>query len=156
MGLLRTLLRPDSEEAEAADRSICLSAANLLQVGEFQFLQLAYRQWFAEDMPDALTGRLFAAYMLRDTVPAWARHYARTILQQAETGRLDPDDPAYHRYDHDYHTAVPQGLRRFLVAAAVLVVAILGAIVAASLAARPSLSLLPPYFERDAAPAEDR
>ncbi len=38
-----TLLHPDHEELAMKDRLVVISAANQLQVGEFQLLQLAYR-----------------------------------------------------------------------------------------------------------------
>ena len=38
--LWKTILRPDHEELEMKDRLAVISAANQLQVGEFQLLQL--------------------------------------------------------------------------------------------------------------------
>ena len=47
-GLWETLLHPDREELAMKERLVVISAANQLQVGEFQLLQLAYREWFDE------------------------------------------------------------------------------------------------------------
>ena len=61
------------------ERLVVISAANQLQVGEFQLLQLAYKEWFGEDLPEALVSKLFTSYMLHNYVPHWARHYARRM-----------------------------------------------------------------------------
>ena len=99
MTLLQTLIRPDREES--AQRAEVARAANLLQVGEFQFLQLAYSRWHGEEMPEEVINRMFMAYMLHDQVPYWARHHAHHILALDGQGALDEADPAYHRYDRD-------------------------------------------------------
>ncbi len=119
-GLWETLLHPDREEFAMKERLVVISAANQLQVGEFQLLQLAYRAWHHKDLPEALVTKLFTSYMLHNRVPHWARHYARRVIALEELGDLDDLDPRYHRYDTDYHTHVPRGLRRFCVATAVL------------------------------------
>jgi len=147
MNFFETLIRPDKEEQ--TERAEVARAANFLQVGEFQLLQLAYKEWHGQDLPEALVDRLFAAYMLHNEVPHWARQYARNILRLEEQGRLDDLDPKYHRYDADYHTHVPGGVRRFFAAAAVLVLCLGGSLLFAELATGDSTSVLPPYFERD-------
>ncbi|MGF1640520.1 MAG: hypothetical protein ACFCUO_06185 [Rhodospirillales bacterium] len=155
MNFFEVLVHPDREELEAGERALVCSAANLLQVGEFQLLQLAYQEWFGRDLPQALVARLFGDYMLRNEVPHWARHYARLILAREEHGLLDIDDPAYHRYDHDYHTVVPQGLRRFCIAVGILTFVLVSSLLVASLSATKSLSLLPPYFEEREMPTKE-
>ncbi len=152
MNFFSTLLHPDREELEMEERMIISSAANVLQVGEFQFLQLAYREWFGEDLPEAMVSRLFAAYMLRNEVPHWARHYARLILMRDEQGTLAAHDARYHRYDHDYHTTVPYGVQRFCLVVGLLALALVSGIVIANRAAYKPTSLLPPFFERNELP----
>ncbi len=98
-GLLQTLLRPDHEEP--SDRSDVAQAANLLQIGEFQLLQLAYAEWHGEDIPAALVDGLFARYMFHVEVPVWARPYARKILELDGDGELEDSREAFHRYDCD-------------------------------------------------------
>ena len=73
-GLLKTLLRPDHEDDP--ELAQIAQAANILQVGEFQFLQLAYREWHAVDIPETAMDGLFKQYMLNGEVPFWARDYA--------------------------------------------------------------------------------
>ena len=148
MNFFSTLLHPDREELEMEDRMIVSSAANILQVGEFQLLQLAYQEWFGEDLPEAMVTQVFTTYMLRNEVPHWARHYARLILMRAEQGLLAENDAGYHRYDHDYHTSVPRGMQQFCLVAGLLTLALVSGIVVASKAVDKPASLLPPYFER--------
>ena len=49
-GLLRTLIKPDWDDDPK--RSEILDAANLLQVGEFQLVQLAYKDWYREELSE--------------------------------------------------------------------------------------------------------
>lgn len=147
MNFFKVLLHPDREEHENPDRNLVAQAANLLQIGEFQLLQLAYRHWHGQEMPSSETDSYFAAYMLRSQVPAWARHYARRIHSLAARGELDDQDPAYHRYDREQYTSIPGGLRSFC-AILVLVVGCMGALILlAHVSSTGSLSVLPPYFE---------
>lgn len=132
-----------------ADRMIMVSAANLLDIGEFQFLQLAYREWFGKDLPQHLVDRLFHRYMMESEVPPWARHYARLILARADGGRLDPSDSAYHRYDHAYRTKVPKGVQSFVALVSVLAFFLIASVLIADLGVRSPMSRLPPYFDRD-------
>ena len=46
-GLLKTLIKPDWDDDPK--RSETLHAANLLQIGGFQLMQLAYKVWYNED-----------------------------------------------------------------------------------------------------------
>jgi hypothetical protein len=147
-GLWETLLNPEREEAEMKERLIVIEAANQLQVGEFQLLQLAYREWHGKDLPEALVAKLFTSYMLNHRVPNWARHYARLIIEGHEKSEIDDNATKYHRYDYDYHTSVPKGFQRFCLAASVVMIAIFGSIYVADQVANEPVSLLPPYFEK--------
>jgi hypothetical protein len=147
MNFFRVLLNPESEETEHPDRKLVGSAANLLQVGEFQLLQLAYHQWFGKDLPQEFISSLFTAYMMHHQVPPWARHYARSILERHLSGQLNTNDPTYHRYDNDYVRKLPIGLARFLLAIALVAFIMLASIFVASLVKKEATSILPPYFE---------
>ena len=146
MNLFQTLLRPDHEENP--ERTEVAKAANILQVGEFQLLQLAYFKWHGQDLPVALVDRLFTNYMLHSEVPHWVRHYARRIIEDAGQGVININDPWFHRYDHDYHTWVPQGLQRFCIAVAGLIIVVFGSIYMANRVVDSPTSMLPPYFEK--------
>ena len=145
MNLFKTLIHPDHEEHP--ERAEVARAANLLQIGEFQLLQLAYEDWFGSDMPAGESDRLFGAYMMHNQVPAWARHYARRILGLDAAGMLDDSDPAYHRYDPDYRTIrLPDGIRRFCAASAMIVFVLGGGIWLSHQTVDPTSQILPPYF----------
>ena len=149
MNFFKALLRPDREELESKDKAVISAAANLLQIGEFQLLQLAYRAWHGRDLPEAMVDKLFAAYMLKDQIPPWARHYARKIIADSEQGRIDDRDPAYHRYDSDYQSSVPGGRLRFGLAVTALIFAVGGGLVLAELSVGSPAGLLPPYLDEN-------
>jgi hypothetical protein len=143
--LLKTLLRPDREDDP--ERSLVAQAANILQVGEFQVLQLAYHEWFGQELPEHLSDRLFQAYMLNGQVPGWARDYASRIVRQDEIDLIDSHDPTYHRYDQNYVTHVPRGVRQFTYACLILASIFVVSIFIGQVAGVEATSILPPYFE---------
>ena len=49
-GLLKTLIKPDWDENPK--RSLIIQAANLVQIGEFQLIQLAYKAWYEKNLPE--------------------------------------------------------------------------------------------------------
>lgn len=143
----QTLIKPDREDPEDAERALVAKAANILMVGEFQLLQLAYYEWHGGDLPVAQIDRLFTDFMMKGHVPHWARHYARRIIANYTRGRLNINDPYYHRYDYDYHTWVPRGFQRFCIAVAGVIIAVFGSIYVANVVVDSPASMLPPYFE---------
>ena len=145
--MLETLLRPDHDDEEMKERLVVIEAANQLQVGEFQLLQLAYREWHGEDLPEALVSKIFTDYMLRSEVPHWARHYARMIVSGCEHGDIDMNAHRYHRYDHDYGSPLRYPVRRFCLAVASLIVFLGGSILIANIAAVNPASMFPPYLD---------
>ncbi len=147
MDFFQTLLRPDREENP--ERAEVGRAANLLQVGEFQFLQLAYRAWHGREMPETAVDRIFSSYMLHNAVPYWAQHYAREIMRRDAAGLLEPNDPLYHGYDVDYRGSVANGVRRFCAAASVVAAVMAGGVLIGHFAATEGTSVLPPYFEKE-------
>jgi hypothetical protein len=153
MNFFETLIHPDKEEAEFAEKAIILSAANLLQVGEFQLLQLAYRDWFARDLNEDAANRLFSAYMLQNQVPFWARHYARRLLEREDKGLIDENDPAYHRYDNYYERIVSKDRAALFLLLLVVGFIFGGSFYVAAVADFSATSLLPPYFGADELPS---
>ena len=146
INFIKTLMRPDQEEDP--ERTVVARAANILQVGEFQLMQLAYHDWYGQELPAALCDQLFQAYMLRDEIPTWARHYARRIIDFEDRGLIDCNDAYYHRYDREYVTHVPQGVRQFTVVSVILASILVLGVVIGELAAGEDGSLLPPYFDQ--------
>jgi hypothetical protein len=149
MNFFDTLIHPDREEN--AQRGEVARAANLLQVGEFQLLQLAYEAWFGQEMPPRECDRLFGDYMMRDQVPHWARHYARRIIGLDADGALDDRDAAYHRYDPQFRAVDPGGVRKFCAAAALILVFLGGGLWFSHLPLdRKTSQMFPPYVsDRD-------
>jgi len=146
--LWETLLNPDREDADMKVRVVVIEAANRLQVGEFQLMQLAYREWHGKDLPETMVARLFTDYILRDDVPHWARHYARTIIDGCDRGQIDMNAAQYHRYDHEYTTSVPHGTKRFCIAVGCLILFLGGGIILADMTAGKRGSMFPPYLDQ--------
>ncbi len=144
-GFFKTLVRPDREEDP--ERTLVARAANVLQVGEFQLLQLAYYEWHGHELPQDDCGKLFQVYMLHGEIPAWARNFATWVLRQDEIDMIDSGNPSFHRYDNDYITHDPDGLRKFVAATLFIAFVLVGGIMVTHLSAGTGTSILPPYFE---------
>ena len=55
--LIKTLLKPDWDNNPK--RSEIIEASNLVQIGEFQLIQLAYKAWYKEDLPEVKINNIF-------------------------------------------------------------------------------------------------
>ena len=79
---------PFDETLEPDVQSV-LDAAAMLDVTEFELFRLAYAHWHGR-VPDEYTleGH-FVAYMFRDLVPPWVRHFARTVERLFHRDELD-------------------------------------------------------------------
>lgn len=146
-GLLQTLMHPDHDDAP--ERGLVAAAANILQVGEFQLLQLAYYDWFGVDLPPETSHHIFNTYMLRNEVPIWARNYAQRIIKMDKEGKLDGNLARYHRYDSDYFRASAQGGRRLTLVVLGLGGLLLGGLALSSITTKEVTSVLPPFFNED-------
>lgn len=146
MNFWETLLHPDKEELDGAERRVIANAANILQVGEFQLLQLAYREWHGEDLPEDHMDRLFKSYMIDGIAPPWARHYARGIVKDEESGRLDYNQRRYHRFDCDYNVKTRLDARSVAFALGFMAMMIGGGLAISNFEADPTTSMFPPYL----------
>ena len=99
-GLLKTLIKPDWDEDPK--RSEILHAANLLQIGEFQLIQLAYKVWYKENLPEDKINNIFSEYMITGIIPIWVTYYAKDILKLDQVNVLDSYNEKYHVYDHEF------------------------------------------------------
>ena len=99
-GLVKTLIKPDWDDN--LKRSEILHAANLLHVGEFQLIQLAYKSWYKEDLPEDKINKIFSEYMVTAIIPIWVTHYAQDILKLNKANVLDSFNDKYHVYDHEF------------------------------------------------------
>lgn len=121
MNLWEIVFHPEREEQSA--RGEIIDAANQLETGEFQVLQLAYLENFGRPMEEARAREYFQSYILANKVPWWARAYARRILELARENRLDMSDPHYHQFDSECYRESGQKHHAFwpLVGMAVLI-----------------------------------
>ena len=148
MNLIDLVFFPDREETK--NKSDICKAANILQIGEFQLLQLAYYDWYGTELPENKFNSLFHAYTCREYVPMWARHYARKILDLDQQGLLYDLDPHYHRYD--IVPPPPPQKNDFLYACLLCLGVLFGTILLATLFTNESITQFPPYFERATIP----
>ena len=99
-GLLKTLIKPDWDDNPK--RSEILHAANLLQVGEFQLIQLAYKVWYKKELPEEQISKIFNEYMISGIIPIWVTYYAKDIIKMDYANVLDSYSDKYHVYDHEF------------------------------------------------------
>ena len=145
MNLLDALLHPERDENP--ERALVAHAANLLEVGEFQLVELAFAAWFGREMTEAEGHRYFDLYCVGSRVPPWLMHFARTIIEREANGELNEHEPHYHRFDRDYRSSrLPNGVRQFIVAVTIVCGVLGGAIVFASYSADCGASQYPPCF----------
>jgi len=67
-----------------------LKTSSVLNVGEFRVFQIAYKEWFGEEVDEATIEGYFTPYMFKDIVPLWVRHFCTRVLQLDSDDRLDP------------------------------------------------------------------
>ncbi|MDJ0948077.1 MAG: hypothetical protein QNJ94_04070 [Alphaproteobacteria bacterium] len=65
-------------------------ASELLEIGEFELFELAYRQWYGRTAHPKAIERQFVGYMFGKEPPAWVRHFVREVLTLQQDGQLDP------------------------------------------------------------------
>jgi len=99
-GLLKTLIKPDWDDNPK--RSEILQAANVLHIGEFQLIQLAYKVWYKENLPEDKINKIFSEYMVTGIIPIWVMNYARDIIKLNKANVLDAYNDKYHVYDHEF------------------------------------------------------
>ena len=148
-GLLKTLIKPDWDESPK--RSEILHAANLLQIGEFQLIQLAYKVWYKEDLPEDKINNIFSEYMVTGIIPIWVTAYAKDILKLDQANVLDSYNEKYHIYDHEFGAYIydnKQRRRRGVLYATIIVcVFVVTHFMAANYVEEPA-SFYPPYIEK--------
>ena len=66
-----------------------LDAAAMLDVTEYELFRLAYRRWYGSVPDDGKVEPHFVAYMFRNVVPLWVRHFARKVESLFRRGKLD-------------------------------------------------------------------
>ena len=147
-GLLRTLIKPNWDDDPK--RSEILDAANLLQIGEFQLVQLAYKDWYREELPEDKIDKIFGEYMFKRIIPIWAIFYARDIKKLDKANALSSHDERYHIYDYEFGECYNEKQRRsrgILYATIVILVFIFTHFMAANYFEEPA-GFFPPYIEK--------
>ena len=97
---LRTLVKPDWDDNPK--RTEILHAANLIQIGEFQLIQLAYKAWYEKDLPEDKISNIFKEYMVTGIIPIWVTYYAADIIKLDKANVLDSYNKKYHIYDYEF------------------------------------------------------
>ena len=148
-GFFKTLIKPDWDDSPK--RSEILNAANLLHIGEFQLIQLAYKVWFREDLPEDKINKIFTEYMISGIVPIWVTYYARDILKLNKGNVLDPHNEKYHIHDHefgDHITDDKQRKRKGIFYTLIIVLAFVTTHYMASNYVEEPAGFYPPYIEK--------
>jgi len=150
-GLLKTLIKPDWDEDPK--RSEILHAANLLQIGEFQLIQLAYKVWYKKDLPEDKINNIFSEYMITGIIPIWVTYYAKDILKLDQVNVLDSYNEKYHVYDHEIGAYIydnKQRKRRGILYATIIAFVFVASHYMAInyVEVEESASFYPPYIEK--------
>ena len=151
-GLLKTLIKPDWDDNPK--RSEILNAANLLHVGEFQLIQLAYKIWYNEDLPESRINKLFGEYMFKGIIPIWVTYYARDILKLDKVNKLNSYDNKYHAYDHEFGEYIydeKQRKKRGIFYTIIIGIFFIGSHYMAANYIEEPAGLFPPYVEKKVA-----
>ena len=98
--LIKTLLKPDWDDSPK--RSEIIQAANLIQIGEFQLIQLAYKSWYKKELPLDKINYIFNEYMVTGIIPIWVTYYAKDIIKLDKANVLDSNNERYHIYDNEF------------------------------------------------------
>ena len=150
-GLLKTLIKPDWDDNPK--RSEILNAANLLQIGEFQLIQLAYKVWYEKTLPENKINNIFSEYMVTGIIPIWVTYYAKDILKLDQANVLDSHNKKYHIYDCEFGEYIyddKQRKRRGVVYAIIIAFVFIATHYMAInyVEDKESASFYPPYIEK--------
>jgi len=148
-GLLKTLVKPDWDDNPK--RSEILDAANILQIGEFQLIQLAYKVWYNENLPEDKINKIFEEYMIRGIIPIWVTYYARDIIKLDNANVLNGYDEKYHVYDHEFGEYIcndKHRRRRGIQYATIIILVFIFTHFMAANYVEEAASFYPPYIEK--------
>ena len=148
-GLLKTLINPDWDNNPK--RTLIIEAANLIQIGEFQLIQLAYKTWYKEDLPEEKINNIFNEYMVSKIIPIWVTSYAQDILKLDKAGVLNGNNEKYHIYDNEFGEFIideKERKKRGIFYALIIVFVFVGSHYMAVKFSGESASFYPPYIEK--------
>jgi len=122
-----------------------------LQIGEFQLIQLAYKVWYKENLPEKKINNIFSEYMITGIIPIWVTYYARDIIKMERANALNSYDEKYHVYDHEFGEYIhddKQRKRRGIFYAIIIGIVFVGShYMAANYVEEPG-GFFPPYVEK--------
>ena len=149
--LLKALIKPDWDDSPK--RTEILHAANLLQIGEFQLIQLAYKVWYGQNLPENKINKIFGEYMVTGIIPIWVTYYAKDIIKLDNANVLDSYNKKYHVYDHEFGKHINderQRKRRGIVYATIIIFVFIASHYMAInyVQDEGSASFYPPYVEK--------
>ena len=149
--LLKALIKPDWDDSPK--RTEILHAANLLQIGEFQLIQLAYKVWYGQNLPENKINKIFGEYMVTGIIPIWVTYYAKDIIKLDNANVLDSYNKKYHVYDHEFGKHINderQRKRRGIVYASIIIFVFIASHYMAIhyVQDEGSASFYPPYVEK--------
>ena len=148
-GLLKTIIKPDWDSNPI--RSEIIQAANLIQIGEFQLIQLAYKSWYNKDLPEDKINFIFNEYMVSGIIPIWVKYYAKDILKLDNANKLDSYSKRYHVYDHEFGKSITsdqERKRRGIIYTIIIGVVFVASHFMAFKFSGESSSFYPPYIEK--------
>ena len=148
-GLVKTLVKPDWDDNPK--RSEILDAANLLQIGEFQLIQLAYKVWYNQDLPEEKISKIFSEYMVSGIIPIWVTYYANDIIKMENASVLNSYDKKYHVYDHEFGGYIyndKQRKRRGIFYTTIIALVFIGTHYMAANYIEEPAGFYPPYIEK--------
>ena len=147
-GLFKTLIKPDWDDDPK--RSEIIQAANLLQIGEFQLIQLAYKSWYYKELPEDKINNIFSEYMLTSIIPIWVTYYTGDILKLDRANVLDSNNTKYHIYDNEFGESITdeKRRRRGIVYTLIIFFIFIGSHYMAIKFSGESAGFYPPYIEK--------
>ena len=122
-----------------------LNAAALLDITEYDLFRLAYLRWHGEACSDRAMEPFFIAYMFREIVPLWVRHFSRLVERLNHMGQLDRGAFGIERLPRT-NQMVRRGTRFAVVIVTVITVLIILAESAAQLLRLGERCLFPPCY----------
>jgi hypothetical protein len=133
------------DEDLAPDVDSVLNATALLDITEWDFFNLAYNRWHGEPAGEGVMEPIFAAYMFKDIVPLWARHFARLVERLYRRGVLDRQALGIERLPSSAQMA-RRGMRYGVIIAVVLIALIVFAEFIAQMTRLGDRCLFPPCY----------
>ncbi len=68
---------------------LVIEAAAILEISEYELLDLAYREWYGRPPPARVLSDAFGPYMFHGRTPFWAVPLAREVIALYREGRLE-------------------------------------------------------------------